>query len=34
MQLDYSYVRHWSLSEDVEILARTLPSVLSRDGAW
>jgi lipopolysaccharide/colanic/teichoic acid biosynthesis glycosyltransferase len=34
MQLDYSYVRHWSLAEDVEILARTLPSVLSRDGAW
>jgi exopolysaccharide biosynthesis polyprenyl glycosylphosphotransferase len=34
MQLDYSYVRHWSLAEDVEILARTLPSVISRDGAW
>jgi undecaprenyl-phosphate galactose phosphotransferase len=34
MQLDYSYVRHWTLAEDVEILARTLPSVLSRDGAW
>ena len=34
MQLDYSYVRHWSLAEDIEILARTLPSVLSRDGAW
>jgi exopolysaccharide biosynthesis polyprenyl glycosylphosphotransferase len=34
MQLDYSYVRHWSLAEDVEILARTLPSVVSRDGAW
>jgi exopolysaccharide biosynthesis polyprenyl glycosylphosphotransferase len=34
MQLDYSYVRHWTLAEDVEILARTLPSVISRDGAW
>lgn len=34
MQLDYRYVRHWSLAEDIEILARTLPTVVSRDGAW
>jgi exopolysaccharide biosynthesis polyprenyl glycosylphosphotransferase len=33
MQLDYTYVRHWSLIDDLDILARTLPSVLNRRGA-
>jgi exopolysaccharide biosynthesis polyprenyl glycosylphosphotransferase len=33
MQLDYSYVSHWSLAEDLRILARTLPAVLKKDGA-
>lgn len=33
MQLDYSYVRHWSLGDDLDILIRTLPSVLQRRGA-
>jgi exopolysaccharide biosynthesis polyprenyl glycosylphosphotransferase len=33
MQLDYTYVSHWSLVSDVRILARTLPAVLSKDGA-
>jgi exopolysaccharide biosynthesis polyprenyl glycosylphosphotransferase len=33
MHLDYTYVRHWSLSDDLEILARTVPAVLARDGA-
>ena len=33
MQLDYSYVSHWSFASDLRILARTLPAVLKRDGA-
>ena len=33
MQLDYSYVSHWSLSADLRILARTVPAVLRNDGA-
>lgn len=33
MQLDYSYVRHWSLGQDLEILARTVRAVLRGDGA-
>lgn len=32
--LDERYVRGWSLSRDVEILMRTLPSVVQRDGAF
>jgi exopolysaccharide biosynthesis polyprenyl glycosylphosphotransferase len=33
MQMDYSYVAHWSFASDVRILARTLPAVLRREGA-
>jgi exopolysaccharide biosynthesis polyprenyl glycosylphosphotransferase len=33
MHLDYSYVRHWNLAQDLEILARTIPAVVKRDGA-
>jgi lipopolysaccharide/colanic/teichoic acid biosynthesis glycosyltransferase len=33
IQLDYSYVSHWSLVSDLRILARTLPAVLRRNGA-
>ena len=33
MQLDYSYVRHWSLGRDLEILARTVRVVLAGHGA-
>jgi exopolysaccharide biosynthesis polyprenyl glycosylphosphotransferase len=33
MQLDYAYVRHWSLGEDLEILAKTVPAVIAGDGA-
>jgi len=33
MQLDYSYVSHWSFASDLRILARTLPAVARRDGA-
>ena len=33
MQLDYSYVRHWSFERDLAILARTAGVVLSRRGA-
>ncbi len=33
MQLDYSYVAHWSLLEDLRVLARTPSAVLRKDGA-
>jgi lipopolysaccharide/colanic/teichoic acid biosynthesis glycosyltransferase len=33
MELDYSYVRHWSLRSDLGILLRTLPAVASRKGS-
>jgi lipopolysaccharide/colanic/teichoic acid biosynthesis glycosyltransferase len=33
MQLDYTYVSHWSLAADLRILARTLPAVVRKDGA-
>jgi exopolysaccharide biosynthesis polyprenyl glycosylphosphotransferase len=33
MELDYSYVRHWSLGHDLRILAHTVGAVLSRRGA-
>jgi exopolysaccharide biosynthesis polyprenyl glycosylphosphotransferase len=33
MQMDYSYVRHWSLRQDVRVLARTAKVVLSRKGS-
>jgi lipopolysaccharide/colanic/teichoic acid biosynthesis glycosyltransferase len=33
MELDYSYVSHWSFAFDLQILARTLPAVIRRDGA-
>ena len=33
MQLDYQYVRYWSLTGDLQILARTIPAVLARRGA-
>jgi len=33
MQLDYSYVSHWSFASDLRILARTIPAVTRRRGA-
>jgi lipopolysaccharide/colanic/teichoic acid biosynthesis glycosyltransferase len=32
--LDRDYVEHWSLTRDLKILLKTLPSVLNRDGAF
>jgi len=34
VRLDSEYIQNWSLLLDVEILARTLPAVLGRDGAF
>ena len=34
VQLDHEYAHTWSLSGDVKILARTLPSVVNQDGAY
>jgi exopolysaccharide production protein ExoY len=33
VELDAMYVRNWSLTADIAILARTIPTVLSRTGA-
>jgi exopolysaccharide biosynthesis polyprenyl glycosylphosphotransferase len=33
MQLDYSYVRHWSVLADLKILFRTVPAVMRKRGA-
>jgi undecaprenyl-phosphate galactose phosphotransferase len=33
VQLDVRYVRNWSLLQDLSILLRTIPAVLSRRGA-
>lgn len=33
MQLDYTYVRHWSNLGDLKIILRTIPAVLARKGA-
>ena len=34
VRLDRYYIEHWSLSLDLRILARTLPTVISRRGAY
>ena len=34
MRLDLEYIRHQSLALDVKILVRTVPAVLSREGAY
>ena len=34
MHLDYSYSRHWSLAMDLRIMARTLPAIFLRMGAF
>ena len=34
VRLDYQYVAGWTLARDIEILAATLPAVLSGRGAW
>ena len=34
VRLDRQYIRHWSLGLDFEILARTVPTVVSRRGAY
>jgi len=34
MELDLSYIDNWSLREDLRILARTIPAVLSGRGAY
>jgi lipopolysaccharide/colanic/teichoic acid biosynthesis glycosyltransferase len=33
MELDLMYVDHWSLRLDLEIMARTIPTILGRKGA-
>jgi lipopolysaccharide/colanic/teichoic acid biosynthesis glycosyltransferase len=33
VKLDYLYVTNWSLWSDVRLILRTLPVVLTRDGA-
>lgn len=33
LQLDYTYVRHWSNASDIKIILRTIPAVLVRKGA-
>jgi Undecaprenyl-phosphate galactose phosphotransferase WbaP len=34
VQMDRRYAHHWSLTADVEILIKTLPSVINQDGAY
>lgn len=34
VRLDRQYIEHWSLALDFEILARTVPTVVSRRGAY
>jgi lipopolysaccharide/colanic/teichoic acid biosynthesis glycosyltransferase len=34
VRLDRYYIEHWSLALDLEILARTIPAVVSRRGAY
>jgi lipopolysaccharide/colanic/teichoic acid biosynthesis glycosyltransferase len=34
VRLDYQYVAGWTLMRDIEILAATVPAVLSGRGAW
>ena len=34
MELDMEYIDHWSLGLDLKILARTIPAVLKRGGAY
>lgn len=34
VQLDHEYAQTWSLSGDLKILVRTLPSVMNQDGAY
>jgi exopolysaccharide biosynthesis polyprenyl glycosylphosphotransferase len=34
MELDLMYVDHWSLRLDLEIMARTIPTILGRKGAF
>lgn len=34
MAMDVWYVRHWSPLVDLALIARTVPAVLRRDGAW
>jgi lipopolysaccharide/colanic/teichoic acid biosynthesis glycosyltransferase len=34
VRLDYQYVAGWTLARDIEILAATVPAVLSGRGAW
>jgi lipopolysaccharide/colanic/teichoic acid biosynthesis glycosyltransferase len=34
VRLDRHYIEHWSLALDLEILARTVPAVVSRRGAY
>ncbi|MGV8083336.1 MAG: sugar transferase [Coriobacteriia bacterium] len=34
VELDIEYIENWSLGLDFEILVRTLPAVLGKQGAW
>ncbi|MGD0893723.1 MAG: sugar transferase [Terracidiphilus sp.] len=33
-RLDATYVRHWNIISDIQILFRTIPAVIGRVGAW
>ena len=33
VQMDVDYIRHWSLSQDIKIIFKTIPAVFSGDGA-
>ncbi len=34
VRLDFSYIESWSVWLDLEIIARTIPTVLAKKGAW
>jgi lipopolysaccharide/colanic/teichoic acid biosynthesis glycosyltransferase len=34
VRLDFSYIESWSVWLDLEIIGRTIPTVLFKRGAW